>query len=277
MASPLALLPDVFYPLSASMVRHLATERHIQTTPSRVPLEYALSFEDHINYLRAEYVKTWQPLINEVTDLREQAEQAIIPALEKKTLSTNHFLDVLLTSTKKRRDAQEVTLSRWRGRGLLRYDERGKINPSTAIAILMMLLAFKNKQTFLPPGKHINEPYMYVWAKESPSSAPTPCGLPLAALPTHTFLYTPWHLLGQLSNEWLPFGKYGSVRWAGVIQEDEQLLWDLNGEALQLWDSSIAQLHDGRIPESVQRQSRHTLANLILLRQANEHLTHLHS
>lgn len=272
----LALLPEM-YPLSASMVQHLAAERKIAYNIP-IPLEVALSFEDQITYLRQHYVTTWQPLLDEVASLRSQACEALADVLSGKEILTGPgFLDVLqqyAPQKVRRRDAQQVSLSRWRGRGLLRYEDRGRINADTAVAVLMMRLALSRDHKFLPSGSYVNEPYMYVWNVNTPTSPPTPCGVPLQEIPRHAFLFTHWRFLGILRSDWLPFGEFGSVRWGGVTTDEHgQLLWDLSDDDLRIWDPSIA-VSNTSIPESIQKQTRHTLANLVLLRLAGQYLMH---
>lgn len=284
MTSLITSVVPACYPLSETMVKFLAEERHIPSALT-IPLDLDLanlSLQDHINDLRLNFLHHyWSPLIKEIADLRIEAEEPLRSALEgKDILSTKTFIDILYRKTPSKEGKTKVssmTVSRWRGRGFIRTVEESdeQIAAETALAVLMMRLADATRQKgWLPPGAHTNEPYMYVWRKDSPDQPVIPCGLPLDnTIPNHAFLFTPFKFLGTLyPDHWFALGDLGSVRFAGTIQVGNKLLWNLTEEEIRLWNPSIEPLGRG-ILDTFALQARDNLANLVLLNLATQELT----
>lgn len=273
------------YPLSRPMIVRLAFERKIPltTTQSDAPFPALALRESEV--LRAEATGNLltthegrEELLGEIEDLRVRTSEILDPALRQPSLlTTDWFRKALKEHTpplEKRGKVElfsEKTLSSWRGRGLLRSDERDRLNFHTAFAVMMMRLADQRRERgFLPPGQYDREPYMYVWRQDTPQSPAVPCGWPLADdIPNHTFLFTPWRALGEWgSSGWLSFADMGSVRWKGVREEMGTLMWNLSEQDIALWDSTIVPFGKG-IVDSLLPLTRHTLATMILLRQAS--------
>lgn len=270
MMSMTAIMPELF-PLSKAMVNRLTEDRKMAASLS--PTTSLEELEEQLAFIKQRFGDMWKPLLHEVEGLRDHACEILQPAMEYRQISTDNFLKILHGMKEKRGHSEAFTVktvSRWRDRGLVRYDERDHINYDTAIAVLMMRLAdHRRDRGFLPPGDHKDEPYMYVWRQDTPSSPIIPCGLPLADdIPAHALLYSRWRALGLLRSDWLPFGDLGSVRWRGVSMENGVLFWSLTEQDLMRWDSSIIPLSDG-ILYHVAKQASHTLANLVLLKQAS--------
>ncbi|QBD82794.1 hypothetical protein EPA93_45255 [Ktedonosporobacter rubrisoli] len=273
------------YPLSESMVHFLAEERQIPSTftiPFDLDVSHPSSLE-HINELRLGFIQRWwSPLIREIADLRIEAEKPLRSALEgHEKLTTKEFVDILYQKTplvEKRAKVSGMTVSRWRGRGFIRTAEENDehIAVETALAVLMMRLAdTRHQKGWLPPGSHTCEPYMYVWQQNGPGQPVLPCGLPLhPSIPPHAFLFTPFRFLGVLyPDHWFAFGDLGSVRFAGTIQKEKHLLWNLTEEEIRLWDPTIEPLGRG-ILDTFALQARDNLANLVLLKLATQAFAH---
>jgi len=295
-SSTLAIEPEC-YPLSQPMIVRFAYDRNIPLTVSTETNTFSsahatpvLRESEMLRARAAGNLHTTQngreELVCEIKELRERTSSILEPVLSHPTLlTTDWFRQALREHTpplekrgKAQKESQEVelfsekTLSMWRTRGLLRSDERDKLNFHTAFAVMMMRLAdHRRERGFLPPGQYDQEAYMYVWRQDTPQSPVIPCGLPLADdVPNHAFLFTPWKALGEWgTSRWLPFSHMGSVRWKGVREDMGTILWDMSEQDIALWDPSIAPLGNGII-DDVLPLTRHTLATMILLKQASE-------
>lgn len=281
MVSIITSVAPICYPLSESMVRLLAEERQI---PSKLTISLELditssSLEDQINDLKHQLLRQWDPLIQEIADLRARAEEPLKSALEGyEKLSTKEFIEYLSQKTPQVKEGKikisGMTVSRWRGRGFIRaVDESDDyIAAETALAVLMMRMAdTRHQKGWLPAGFHTNEPYMYVWRKDGPEKPAIPCGLPLSKeIPNHAFLFTPFRFLGLLYPDyWFPFGDLGSVRFAGITKGNKKVFWNLTEDELHIWDPSLQPLARD-ISDAFALQVRDNLANLVLLRLATE-------
>ena len=269
------------YPLSKPMISRLAVDRGI---PLAVSTQGVTSLLLERNPADAS-LKNVKYLLRDIDALREKTSEILAPALTHPTLlTTDWFRETLKEHTPslmkkgktptQRQDVElfsEKTLSLWRSRGLLLSDERDVLNFHTATAVLIMRLADRRRERgFLPPGNHNDEPFMYVWRQDGPQSPAIPCGLPLGEdIPKHSFLFTRWQALGALKQGgWLPFANLGSVRWRGIREEQGSLLWDMSEQDIALWDPTLVPLGKG-ILDSVAPLTRHTLATMILLKQAS--------
>lgn len=277
------MVPDC-YPLSRSMVELLADERQI---PSNLTIPYEMiegpAPVDRIEELKHSFLLQWKPLVDEIAQLRAQAEEPLKPVLEGyQSLSTKEFVEILYKKTPLKQGRSKVspmTVSRWRGRGFIRPVDNNEdlISAETALAVLIMRMADRHHQKgWLPPGPHQNEPYMYVWRKDAPNTPAIPCGLPLGDdVPNHAFLFTPFRFLGLLYPDyWFPFANLGSVRFAGTTlagqeKRGNRVLWNLSEEEILIWDPSIKPLGRG-ILDTLALQARDSLANLVLLRLATQ-------
>lgn len=271
---PATILPEAF-PLSRPMVHHLAK---VLGTPLEISMEEfsdLATFEDQVTYLRQRHQQVWQPVLGKISQLRSSACEKIQPVAQQKALKANQFGTILQQyyPPRERNYSPSVDISRWRSRGLIRgrkeEGERGILFES-AIAVLMMRLALQGKEReFLPPGKHTQEPYMYVWRQDGPGQPVLPCGLPLSDVPNHSFLFTRWPFLGLHRSDWLPF-EGGSVRWGGTYYDEEsgETFWNMSEEELRIWEKDI--------PSSLRKDTphiRHQLANLVLARLASRTLS----
>ena len=230
--------------------------------------------------------KSWGEFQEEMHELREHTSEVLAPALLRPRILTNEWFrealrehtpplvrkgeDKMFRETHKEAVSDEA-LSKWRARGLVRYEEPHMLSYHTAYAVLFMRLADRRRERgFLPPGNYEKDPFMYVWRQDSPKSPAIPCGLPIGNdIPNHALLFTRWQALGQLGQGgWLPFANLGSVRWAGIREEQGSVLWDLSEQEIALWDPSIISLGAG-VLDTVAPFMRHTLASMVLLKQAS--------
>jgi len=286
------------YPLSRPMIVRLAYDSSIPLIASSEPvpsihfhaLEPLDREQDLLHTRGTEKLvttrKSWGAFQAEIHELRAHTSEILAPALlQPRLLTTEWFREALREHTpplvrkgkdkvpteKHKETVSDETLSKWRARGLVRYEERDMLSYHTAYAVLFMRLADRRRERgFLPPGNYEHDPFMYVWRQDSPQSPVTPCGLPLADdIPNHALLFTRWQALGRLGQSgWLPFANLGSVRWRGIREAQGSLLWDLSERDIAIWDPTIISLGEG-ILDSVASLTRHTLATMILLKQAS--------
>jgi len=286
--------PELF-PLSKTMILRLVEDRHLTVS---IPPVALTSLEEQMTYVQQQFDTVWSPVLQEVACLRERASELLWPVFKSQEPITEDWLREMIQAntpalvekkggTRGIREAySDETFRRWRTGGLLRETGKNRLDFEATLAILIMRMAdTKRAQGFLPfherkpsgfksaqdrdlPSRM--EPYMYVWRQDAPNTPAIPCGLPLSDdIPNAAFLYSRWRMLGVLHDDWLPYGNLGSVRWRGTIQERNTLLWNLSEQELAQWDPQIAPLGND-ILDTVARMTRHTLANLILLRMASQ-------
>jgi hypothetical protein len=242
--------------------------------------------QEKLSFERRHFLEAWSPILQWVAQLRREAYKEFAPIWRKEQpLTTDWFIETLSKHRSPPRVKQgeeraakpltDQTVWRWKNRGLLFYQGWDRPDFDSAMAVYMMLRAEPGaRKGFLPSGDYADEPYMFCWRQDTPSSPLVPCGLPLNAerdkIPKHALLYSPLPSLAHFHRTWLPFEHF-SVRWAGTLEEDGLVMWDLSEEEIAMWDDAVIPLGHG-VLDSIAKQIRHTLANLALLRVATRQL-----
>lgn len=184
-------------------------------------------------------------------------------------LSTDWLLKQLAEN---RHTVTPTTLSRWRDAGLLRYDRKDRPEASSVAALLIAAQLHKQRRGFLPSTLVEGEPAWWCWRQDRPSAPVVPCSVPLPDdLPPSALLWTQWTGAGW-HPEWLNVGQRGAMRWAGTMELNGKLLWDVSFVRLAEWVpgiiSNAEELEVTTEELDTTPEILHTLANIALLHLA---------
>lgn len=282
-----AILP-AFAPLSGRMVLALLEGRRRQTRRIMKLPANATNLEREKGYQEAE----WQSLLRELQALRPAVFHLLDPLVQTKTLSTDWLLQALskewLLQTLANETARlhsheepfshpsgnlfsDSTLTTWRQRGIVLYEERNKPDYRSVAPLLLMRALDKRENKFLPPTLTEEDRHWFCWRQDNPHLAPVPYRVPLtkefptAGLPQQAILWTPW--VGAIWNgHWMKINSTGAIRFAHITMQQENINWNITLEHIQLWDPAAASLNvplSGMTSDILQK-----LGDLTLLRFA---------
>lgn len=264
--SELAVIPYLA-PLSLPMVDFLARQRS-----ERIPL-VATNLEDQISSIRSAFHDTWTNVIERVWALLPQVYTVLLPAIRENRVTSEWVAETMMAFTPRKEEPFTAqALSRWRAKGLLHYDQKDRPNIDNVAALLTLrLLDTDGKKYWHPKTIQEDESMWYCFRQDSPTSPILPC--PTNPLPTdipkNALLYTNYQL-ARFQPDWLAFGEYGCVRWAGTTREDGRLLWDLDIEDMRLWEQNIDPSNMKILDKASTPLTHHSIATMILLRLATE-------
>lgn len=288
MTSALEAILPAFAPLSGRMVLALLEGRRRQSRRAvKLPAD-ASPLEGETGYQEAE----WQSLLEDLQAQRPAVFHLLDPLVQTKALSTDWLLQALsknwllqtLANKTARLHSQEEpfplptgplfsdsTLTTWRQRGIVLYEERNRPDYRSIAPLLLMRALDKRENKFLPPALTEEDRHWFCWRQDDPHVAPVPYQVPLIEelpttdLPQQTILWTPW--AGAIWNrQWMKINSTGAIRFAHVTTQQQNTSWDITLEHIQQWDPAAASLNvplTGMTSDILQR-----LADLTLLRFA---------
>ncbi len=186
-------------------------------------------------------------------------------------LSTTWLLQALSAHMPGQQPVPSQTLSLWRERKLLRYQEWGRPDAESAAALLLARMVDERIRNWLPTTIGEDEPHWWCWRQDTPELLPVPCPIPFPAdLPPTALLWTPWGG-ATWDPHWLKIGTgRGAIRWTGAVSEHRCVRWTISRQELQRWDPEVAALTID-LPADAEALS-HTLAQLALFRLARTRL-----
>lgn len=169
-----------------------------------------------------------------------------------------------------------TTLSRWRDAGLLRYDKKDRPDTDSVGSLLIAAQLHKQRRGFLPSSLREGEPGWWCWRQDHPLAPVVPCPVPLPGdLPPSAALWTQW-TGAAWHPEWLSVGQRGAMRWAGTIEVNGKLLWNVSLDKLIEWVpgivSNLEELEVVPAELETTPEILHTLANIALLHLARTRL-----
>lgn len=264
--SELAVAPYLA-PLSRPMIDFLAQQRS-----ERIPL-VTTDLEDQISSIRSAFHETWTSIIERVYALLPQVYTVLLPAIRENRVTSEWFAETMTAFTpNKQVPLTAQALSRWRNKGLLHYDQKDRPNIDNVAALLTLrLLDTQGKKYWHPSKIEDEEALWYCFRQDTPTSPIIPC--PARPLPTNipknALLYTNYQL-ARFQPEWLAFGNYGCIRWAGTTIEDGRLLWNLNLDDMRVWEANIDPSNRRILEKANTPLMHHSIATMILLRLATE-------
>lgn len=219
----------------------------------------------------------WFLLEEKVREKREAVYTLMNPMMQadkssrEAGLSTAWILQVLTAHMPGKQPVPSQTLSLWRERNLLRYQEWGRPDAESAAALLLARMVDERIRNWLPTTLGEDEPQWWCWRQDTPEMVPIPCPIPLPAnLPLTALLWTPW-VGAAWDPHWLKIGNdLGAIRWAGAVSEHRCVRWTISQQELQRWDPEVAALTID-LPADAEALA-HTLAQLALFRLARTRL-----
>ena len=257
-------------PLSKPMILHLAHQEKLPFPSLTLNLDEQLSFAtEHFSIL-------WSHLARQVGEKREAVYTLMSPVVQGHLLSTEWIIETLTTYTPKKQEKKgrlltAQTISRWRDQGLLHYEHKNQPDADSTAALLTARMIDTRERGWLPTAVAEHEPSWWCWRQDSPSHPVIPCPVPLPDdLPRSALLWTNWRGAAW-RKEWLPLGTLGAARWAGTMQNQDNVVWSLTEKDLESWDPEIAPLGEN-VLDTAAIVTRHTLATLALLRLATSRL-----
>jgi hypothetical protein len=167
-----------------------------------------------------------------------------------------------------------TTLSRWRDAGLLRYQQKDKPEADSVASLLIATSLHKQRRGALPTSLLAGEPAWWCWRQDSPTSPVVSCPIPLPEdIPPRALLWSQW-TGAAWQPAWLSVGKRGAIRWAGTLEINGKLVWNISLDTLMMWVPDIASnlkgLEVSRSELEDTPELLHTLANMALLRLSGE-------
>ncbi len=257
-------------PLSEPMMLQALSAQGQEHTKTAMRRLFTTTLQEQLSQTEQEFTRQWALLIQRNQEQRTRVYTLMTPVVRKHALTTEWIIEKLTEftpkRTAKRTPISAETISRWREQGLIRYQEKNRPNAQSAAALLTLRLLIQQKERrWTPSAISQSEPLWWCWRQDSPQAPIIPCPIPLPEdLPHTALLWTTW-LGASWDPAWLQLGNKGCARWAGTIQEHDQLLWRMSEEDLQQWDKEIAPLGNN-VLDTAAPLTRHTLATLALLR-----------
>ena len=248
-----------FAPLHPSLVLYLLEGRRRQARKG-VKFSPHTLLEQESGYAEA----AWAALEQDVRALRPALFGMLDPLVRSHALSTAWFqqatsrawlLEALTRSplafvsrndadvTKLPGDAvTSATLTDWRKRGLLHYETRDRPAIHSVAPILLARAVDKRENRFLP-ATQAEPSHWLCFRQDAPGLSPRPCSLlPSEDVPASAILWTPW--TGAVwDGGWMRINTSGAIRFAGVVQDAQQLRWRVSLPDIQLWDPVVAALN----------------------------------
>jgi len=257
----LGLLP-AFAPLSRPMVIHLLLGKRRRSLV-RADNPSSVLFQE-TGYTQDE----WDALEQEVRIKRQEVEALMYPLVQSKALSTEWLRQTLniYAPGEKSEQISLPTLTVWRKRGLLIYEQRNRPEATSAAALLIARMIDVRERNWLPASIEVGEPRWWCWRQDDPQLDPTPCPLPLSErFPPGTLFWTPW-VGAAWDSHWMRINSLGAIRWAGAVREDQQTWWTVSEQDMQHWDPKAAALNVPLL--GMARHILQRIADLALMRLA---------